>query len=399
MTGTRDEPIVIVGAGMAGYALAKELRRRECSRPITLVTADSGRAYSKPMLSNALAQRRTAAALESASAAALAERLQLQVMTDTQVTAIDRDARMLQTNTASVPYADLVLAIGAQPIRVPITGDAASQVVSVNDLDDYAAWRERLVAAGSDARVLVIGAGLIGCEFANDLITAGFRVTVVDPAARPLGRLAPAAVSDVLAAALASSGVDWRFGRTVRDLSTSADRTALIATLDDGTPVSVDCVLSAVGLRARVELARDAGLATGAGIVVDRMLATTDPRIFALGDCAQIDGQVRPYVAPLLQAARALAATLSGVPTALELDPAPVVVKTPTCPVVVLQPAATGDAGRWVGAPDASGIRLDWRDNEGVLRGFALAGDRCAERPRLLAAVGRPATEPAEAIA
>lgn len=276
------------------------------------------------MLSNALAQRRTAAALESASAAALAERLQLQVMTDTQVTAIDRDARMLQTNTASVPYADLVLAIGAQPIRVPIAGDAASQVVSVNDLDDYAAWRERLVAAGSDARVLVIGAGLIGCEFANDLITAGFRVTVVDPAARPLGRLAPAAVSDVLAAALASSGVDWRFGRTVRDLSTSADRTALIATLDDGTLVSVDCVLSAVGLRARVELARDAGLATGAGIVVDRMLATTDPRIFALGDCAQIDGQVRPYVAPLLQATRALAATLSGVPTALELDPAPV---------------------------------------------------------------------------
>ena len=275
-------PIVVVGAGLAGWTVVREARKLDAATPIVVVTADSGDFYAKPSLSNAFAQKKAPAQLVTTLAAKMVETLNVTLMPFTRVEGIDTTARTVRTAAGDLPYRDLVLALGAQPIRVPLAGDAADQVLSVNSLDDFAAFHARLPA---QARVLVMGAGLIGCEFANDLAGTGHSVHVVDPAARPLAALLPEAASAQLQAALSALGVQWHFGTTVA--SVASDGAALAATLSDGTVLQADVVLSAVGLRADTALARAAGIACDRGIVADTRLATSAPHVHALGDCDQ----------------------------------------------------------------------------------------------------------------
>ena len=190
-----SEAVVIVGAGLAGYNVARELRKADAAVPIVLVSRDHAGFYSKPMLSNALASKKTPATLVMKSAGKMAEEVQLRVVANTAVTAVNTTARTLTLSSGEVlPYRDLVLALGADPIRVPLQGDAADTVVSVNDLDDFARFAELLdTAAGGQPvkRVAILGAGLIGCEFANDLLHRAIQPTVLDLAERALPRLLP----------------------------------------------------------------------------------------------------------------------------------------------------------------------------------------------------------------
>jgi rubredoxin-NAD+ reductase len=221
-------------------------------------------------------------------------------------------------------------------------------VLSVNTLDDYAVLRDRLSAAGASARVAIIGAGLIGCEFADDLRTGGHQVTLIDPNPAPLAALAPPAISAGLQA-LQARQVQFRLGTT----SSSIDRTdtGLRITLANGEYLDVDVILSAVGLRADIRLAQEAHLQTERGILVDQFGQTSVKGIYALGDCAQYaqaDGNsiTLPYVAPIMAAARAIAQSLAGTPTAIDFKPAPVLVKTPSYPIaLVAPPLAQAKAG------------------------------------------------------
>ncbi|HPU50051.1 MAG TPA: FAD-dependent oxidoreductase [Burkholderiaceae bacterium] len=224
----------------------------------------------------------------------------------------------------------------------------------------------------------LLGAGLIGCEFANDLRAAGHPVTVVDPSPLPLGRLLPAGVAQAFLERLTLAGVQWRLGTLAERIDRTAEG-ALRATLADGQVLEAEVVLSAVGLRPRVALAAEAGLAVSRGIVVDRFLSTADPRVFALGDCAEVDGHLLPYVMPLMQCARALAATLAGRPTAVSYPVMPVAVKTPAAPLVV-SPPAPGTQGEWRIAMREDGLEAEFVDAQGVLRGFALLGKPTAQR-------------------
>jgi rubredoxin-NAD+ reductase len=231
--------------------------------------------------------------------------------------------------------------------------------------------------------VLIMGAGLIGCEFANDLAQAGVRVRVVDPGPRALAALLPPEASAALQAALASLGVHFDFGCTVRAVDHAADR--LQVTLATGEVVAADAVLSAVGLRADTALAQAAGLQVDRAIVVKTHLQTSAAHIYALGDSAQYasapsllsaHGSTLPYVMPIMSAARALAATLTGTPTALTFGLMPVSVKTPALPLVVAA-AQAGLAGNWAAA--SVGI-WHWLDVAGQPRGFVLAGAQTAQR-------------------
>jgi len=372
--------VVIVGSGLAGYTLARELRRRAPTVPIDLITADGGDSYSKPMLSAAFAQNKTAAGLVMKGAAAIAQELDLDLRVRTRATAIDRAARRLilrrpDGSEDAIAYGRLVLALGADPRAMTIAGGDSVRVRTVNDLDDYAAWRADLTPG---ARVLLIGAGLIGCEFANDLALGGHPVSLVDPAPWPLGRLLPADLGAELARALDGLGVAVRCGRTIGRLAPG------LAHLDDETPVAFDRVLSATGLLPRTALAAAAGLAVGRGILVDRHLATSDPAIFALGDCAETEAGPLPFILPLMAEARALAATLAGTPTALSLPALPVVVKTPALPLAVCPPPA-GAAGSWSVTGDGPDRRALFCDPDGRAIGFALSGAACAERQALAA--------------
>jgi rubredoxin-NAD+ reductase len=251
-------------------------------------------------------------------------------------------------------------------------------VVSVNDLADYAKFRNALASAKT---VAIIGAGLIGCEFANDLAGAGYAVTVIDPTAYPLSGLMPEQAGSQLLAPLSALGVTWRFGAAVKAID--SDATGYALTLSDGTALSADMVLSAVGLRPRIELARSAGLAVNRGIVVDAQLRSSDKDIFALGDCAEIDGRVLPYVLPIMHAARALARVLSGEDTQVEFPAMPVVVKTPAHPVAVL-PVPRDAPGTWISLAEGQGIKLGFFDERDRLRGFALTGTHSAQRSEMV---------------
>ncbi|HEX6007220.1 MAG TPA: FAD-dependent oxidoreductase, partial [Burkholderiales bacterium] len=149
-----------------------------------------------------------------------------------------------------------------------------------------------------------------------------------------------------------------------------------------GETLQADLVLSAIGLKPKTDLAHAAGLSIRGGIIVDRTLATSDPSIHALGDCAEVDGRVLPFVMPIMHAARALAATLAGKPTPVAYPAMPVLVKTPACPTIVAPPPP-GAAGEWVVEHSADGVKSLYRDRAGKLLGFALNGAATAERAKL----------------
>ena len=135
-------PIIVLGSGLAGYTVVRELRKLNRDIPITLVTRDSGDYYSKPMLSNAFAQNKDAASLVLTRAADMAKQLDIKLLVETDVHAIHRAGKQLDTTSGMLEYDKLVLALGADPIRIPLQGDAADEVLSVNDLADYAKLRE-----------------------------------------------------------------------------------------------------------------------------------------------------------------------------------------------------------------------------------------------------------------
>jgi rubredoxin-NAD+ reductase len=369
--------LVVVGSGLAAWTVVREYRKLVPQAPVTLITRDSGDYYSKPMLSNALASGKSAAQLVSTPAAEMAEKLGVHLMAHTEVTAIDGPIHSLQTSQGPVAYSRLVLATGADPVRLPLQGDAAGQVLSVNDLNDYAQFRSRLEGA---KRVVVIGAGLIGCEFANDLVGAGYAVDVVDPGAQPLGRLLPDSAGTRVAQALTQAGVRFHFSTIVQ--AVHQKNGALQAELANGLRLDTDVVLWAVGLRPRLALAQASGLLTARGILVNRQLQTSQPDTYALGDGAEVAGQLLPFVMPLMQAARTLAAHLAGQIVTLRYPAMPVVVKTPAIAVVV-SPPAVGSVGEWQIDADSDGVNAQFLSPEGALLGFALVGQATVHKTAL----------------
>ncbi len=375
---SESPPVVIVGSGLAGYTLARELRKRSAELPIVILTADGGEVYTKPMLSNALGKAHAPDALVQKTASAFAAEMGVTLRTRTRIAAIDRDTRTVSSDGGETfSYDRLVLALGADPRVFPAEGSDKVGIATVNDLDDYRGWRKRIE---SGDRILLIGAGLIGCEFANDLAGAGFKVAVVDPAAWPLSRLLPEGVGAMLTAALERIGVTFRLGRTVVRYETANG--GFTATLNDGSAIGFDHALSAVGLAPRTKLAKDAGLETRAGIVVDGLLRTGDPSIFAIGDCAETKAGLLPFIAPLLAETRALAATLTGEETPLHLPALPVLVKTPALPLVVCPPWP-GAEGGWTMERTETGATAVFRTSRGEATGFVLAGSETGRQQEL----------------
>jgi len=373
----QSSAIVIIGSGLAGYTVIREIRKLDKSVPITLITREPGYFYSKPMLSTALAGKKDAAQLITTPADGMATQLEITILSETDVSAINTQAQTIQTSKGEVPYGKLVMALGSDQIRLPLEGNAAKEVLTVNDLEDYARFRNAIVGKKN---IAILGAGLIGCEFANDLVLGGYVVDVIDLAAQPLGRLLPEQAAKELQAKLSDAGVRWHFSTTVQ--SVERNGAVLQITLANGDSISSDAVLSAVGLKPRLDLAKAAGMSTGLGIQVNRELKTSASNVYALGDCAEVDGLVLPYVMPIMQAARALAPTLIGQRTELIYPAMPVMVKTPALPTIV-SPPAKGVNGEWKITPLEGGIEARFESPEGKLLGFALMGTATAQRGAL----------------
>lgn len=377
-----NAPIVVIGSGLAGYNLVKELRKLDAEVPVVVITADDGRAYSKPMLSTGFTKNSTANDLATADAGSMARQLNASVWTFTHVSGIDTAKQQVLIGDAiRIPYSKLVLAWGADVIRPPLQGDALDKVYSVNDLIDYDDFR-KAVDKLKAKKVLIIGGGLIGCEFTNDLLNGGFEIETVDPLGTCLPTLLPETAGRAVQQALTAQGATFHFGPLVTAVNHGPEGQGVVATLNNGETIAADIVVSAVGVRPRTQLAQAAGIACNRGIVANRLLETSARNVYTLGDCAEVDGLVLFYVAPLLAGARALAKTLTGTPTEVSYPAMPVTIKTPTCPVVVAPPPRDAD-GQWDIRADGNNVVAEFRSPQGQLLGFALTGEGTKEKMKL----------------
>lgn len=371
--------ITIIGSGLAGYNLAKEVRKLNKEVSLTIITADGGESYSKPMLSNALSKGKTAQQLVISEAEKMAVQLNARIHTRTIVKAIDPEKRMLETDNGSVNYETLVLATGATQNKLPITGNAADTLISINSLDDYAKFQQQLEQAN---KVVIIGAGLIGCEFANDLVAINKDVTVVGSADFPLDRLLLPEIGEQLKEKLQEQGVNWRTGVMASAIDVSVEAGRYTVTLSDGSSLNADLVISATGLLPDVTLAKQANLDVNRGVIVNQYLETSVEGIYALGDCIEINSMVLAYVLPIMNCARALAKTLTGDKTRVSYPAMPVVVKTPAYPMVISLPSADSQ-GQWQLESDASGIKAVFIGTDQQLKGFILTDQKLSEKQSL----------------
>ncbi len=375
-------PIVIIGSGLAGYAVARELRKLNTEQAVLLLSDSHADFYSKPMLSNALSTGKTPDAIINSNAVKMASQLDITIRPNCRVFAIDGGSRTITVqDKEQLAYEKLVLALGADQIRLPLQGSGVRKILTVNDIDDYRHFRNALV---DKKKIVIIGAGLIGCEFANDLAAAGYQVAVIDIAAQPLGRLLPPEAGSFMQQGLEAVGVSFRFNASVQTVDQIGEQLRL--TLADGETIDADIVLSSIGLKPRVEMAREAGLQVNRGIAVNQLLQTSDEHIFAVGDCAEVVGKVLPFVMPITHAARALAATLAGNETPVRYPAMPVLVKTPACPTVV-SPPEVGKPGQWKIESDQEGVKALFKSEMGDLLGFALLGKAVAEKNALTTAL------------
>ncbi|KHN52334.1 NADH:flavorubredoxin reductase NorW [Pectobacterium fontis] len=368
--------IVIIGAGFAARQLIRQLRKLDAHCPIRLITADSGDEYNKPDLSHVMSQQQHADDLTNMSAAAFAEENRITLLANTRVTAIDRNTQQVVCGTDRYDYHKLVFATGASAIVPPIPG--REYMLTLNSQQEYRAYEDRLWQA---KRVLVLGAGLIGTELAMDLSRAGKQVTLVDCANSILSALMPPEVSARLQFTLTQQGVSLRLNTSVQQLEKTT--TGMQIVFADGSTVEVDETLCAIGLQANTQLAKAAGLTVQKGIQTCAQLQTSDPQIYALGDCAEMGGKLRPFLQPIQLSAMALAKNLLGASEALTLPPMLVKIKTPLFPLQM--------------AGDTSGSNLYWQqewneqgmvakalDGQQRLRAFVVGGERMKDAFPLL---------------
>ncbi len=369
-------PIVIIGSGMAGYTLAREFRKLSPEQELVMICADDAVNYAKPTLSNAFAGKKAPEQIALGDAAKMGTQLNMRIEPFTFVKEIlaERHELVLEKDgvTSNQPYSKLILAVGANPIRLAIAGDGSDDIHVVNSLIDYRAFRENL-AQRKDKRVVILGAGLIGCEFANDLLHSEYDITVIDLAPQPLGRLLPSHIASAFQQNLEEAGVNFALGTTVEKVSKINNGEDYAITLANGQTLVADIVLSAIGLQPNISLAKSADIQTSRGIITNSLLETNQADIYAIGDCAEVNGTLLPYVMPIMQQARALAKTLSGQQTAVHYPAMPVAVKTPAAPLTVL-PAPVDVEVNWETEEFDDGMLAKAIDNEGTLRGFVLLG-------------------------
>ena len=346
----RGDELLIVGAGTAGWSMARALREAGHDGPITLATACDGTLYPKPALSVALARARSPRDLVEQTGEALAAELGVRLLPRAWAIDLDLVRRRVATTRGTLRYSHLVLAMGARARRPAFAGDGAERLFAVNDLTAYARLRAAFDTArtaasaeGRAPRIAIVGAGLVGCEFADDFAGAGARVTLLEPRLLPLADRLDASTATRLRDALATRGVRFVGGIAIREVLRvvpPACGPAIGLTWHDaggGTHAGrFDLGIVAAGIEAETGLARRAGLAVSRGIVVDPItLASTDPRVFALGDCAEVDGRLGCTVEPIARQARTIAGAIVGPAVPFEARDPVWVVKTPSCPLTI----------------------------------------------------------------
>ncbi|MEH3046302.1 nitrite reductase large subunit NirB [Sphingomonas adhaesiva] len=337
------EHLVVIGNGMAGCRAVEELLARDAGRyRITIVGAEPLVNYNRIMLSPVLAGEKTFAEIVINGEDWYADN-GITLLSGDAAIAIDRAARTVTSRSGLVlEYDRLLIATGSDPFIIPVPGRDLPGVISFRDMKDVDAM---LAAADRGGSAVVIGGGLLGLEAAHGLSLRGMTVTVLHIMPTLMERQLDEAAGWLLKTALEARG---------QTILTGADTAAIVGDgrveavhLKDGTVIPADLVVMAVGIRPSVALARDAGLDVGRGIKVDDHMVTSDPRVLAVGECVEHDGQVYGLVAPLWDMCRSLADGLVDAPSGYR--PAPTSTKLK---VAGLDVFSAGDFSGGEGAED-----------------------------------------------
>ncbi|MEW5963018.1 MAG: nitrite reductase large subunit NirB [Pseudomonadota bacterium] len=306
--------LVVIGNGMApGRALERLIELAPGAYEITIFNAEPRVNYDRIMLSPVLSGEKTFEEIVIHGDGWYVAN-EVMLYKGHRIVSIDRAAMTVTSDKGvSVGYDKLIIATGSLPIVIPVPGHKLAGVLTYRDLDDVHAM---LLAAKRGGRAVVIGGGLLGLEAAAGLKEQGMDVTVLHLMPTLMERQLDPAAGYLLQKAVEARGIEVRTkANTKAILGSDADigppkvRAVL---LEDGTEIAADIVVMAVGIRPNGALAKEAGLAVNRGIVVSPSMQTSDPDIYALGECVEFDGQSFGLVAPLYEMAGVLAARLAG---------------------------------------------------------------------------------------
>lgn len=364
-------PIMIIGSGFAAYQLVKTLRRTDQEIEIVVVTSDDGHDYNKPDISHVFSKKQDANALIRQTAQSFAQEQRIKIYTHTRVEMIDPLSQAVTTmDGQKLPYSKLVLATGASTFIPIVTGSAIDKIITLNSRVEY--QHSQQVIHQSE-HILIIGAGLIGTELAMDLSTSGKSISLVDPCASVMEAMLPDSVSAPLEKQLVKGGTKLYLNNYVQHLLET--ECGIEVVLDSGDQFMVDSVVCAAGLKPNIQLAKQAGLKVEKGIVVNRQLQTSQPNIYAIGDCAQIETKVFSYLQPTLLSANVLAKSLLQLESVdLKLPSMLIKVKTPNYPVQLS--GNTGkDVHHWSIKVDPEGLTAQAFNAEDALIGFVVTQD------------------------
>jgi rubredoxin-NAD+ reductase len=366
------DSIVIIGAGYAGWTVAEKIRQQNPNAKISLITACDGAVYPKPALSMALSQGRSAEDLIEYSAPQKATELDIGVKIRTKVMSITPARKRLMTTTGTIEYDKLILALGASPIKPMLAGDAASEVLTINDLAAYKKFRATLEGK---RHITLIGGGLIAVELAEDLASRDYDVTLLVRGGHLMRNILPGLVADRLSNLLVKNKIKIQYEVDVTQINHATAGYELV--FDDGASLQTDLVVAAIGLKPNVELAKKAGLLVKQGVEVNAQMQTSDADIYALGDCVEYQGEIQAYLEPIRRQAAVIAEHLSGKAAQFELKPALVKTKTPSLAIITCPPLKKhAQQGGWtqIQAHQGQGLEVSYLVNN-ELKGFVLSGE------------------------
>ena len=392
-------PIVIIGSGFAAYQLVKNIRRQDADVGIMVITADEGDEYNKPDLSHVFSKQQSADALIQLTGAAFAEQYKLTLLAHTRVERIDPQGQCVYAEGDCYHYSKLVLATGAKAFVPPTGGNASEHIITLNSLAEYRQSQDVIQAS---SKVLIMGGGLIGIELAMDLQASGKSVVVIEPNSRILANVTPDFVALKLEQQLQAGGLTLVLNDLVESINQSSvestnqslvestkqsysqhtDKNQLLVTTKAGQCFEADCVISAAGLRPNTQLAVQTGIEVNRGIKVNNQLMTSAEHVYALGDCAEINGQVMAYLQPIVLSANVLAKQVLGQASELRLPAMMVKVKTPTYPIQV--GGQFGQSSAWKVDFDQQGIVAQAFDQESNMTGFVVTNDNVNQAFSLL---------------
>ena len=271
--------VVIVGGGAAGLAAAEAMRQQGYMGRLTLLSADAAPPVDRPNLSKDYLAGTAPEEWIPLRSPEFFEQQQINLLLETRVARIDVEGKRVITEAGvSFDYDALLLATGAEPVRLAVAGADLPHVHYLRSLADS---RAIIAELGHTKRAVVVGSGFIGLEVAASLRARGLDVHVVSPDARPLEKVLGPELGDFIRALHEELGVVFHLGQQLRAIDSAQ------VTLADGSSIAADLVIVGIGVRPSVALAEAAGLRTEHGVLVNELLETSVPGIFAAGDIAR----------------------------------------------------------------------------------------------------------------